>query len=1012
MHIPFTPNHVQLIAACYPPTAALLTSGPDYRPNSQELSRLTYYAVNKTGKLNKLGAEIEKRIKVEGRKAQAGNTRMRASLLISLAIMRALATECRRDIPLLTPSLLSAVDATLAALPSDLEVSAKAATLFTTWTTFTDGRLIGVDQNATKDYMSILDKFSAMSTVESRLTDHEFRNRTHLVGLAALTGAVTSEALYSSTSFRQQVPIIVSALFFNIQGVDLTALESESNALKGKASSPYLAEFRARPPNERRAHSIHLHVDGERGPSATDVTSACLRALSSLFEHSTGSNVSTIMQAALDSINQRNGWQDVEHCRWLASKATEWTQYQYRYAVPMCLVEKLVEDQDISTTTSMHTSLAAMITAIFTSPTPLINLSTSDVVSNLVTLVLRRTAVNVVDPLLPSLTECIASLGTHVYYSDQIQDLTGEIVGRLVTVDSNGISAREQESNDASRVVALRHLIASLVGLLRAPGSHELMKETDGNTTSPLGSPKSSLSMEHPIRSSLDKVEGPHRTSRRSKVAPETWQDTVNLLCDDDYSVRADYAYALSFFIESEMTKRGEYIDKDGVRRLRPLAEGPVRQVNNIIGMLYGDDASRLLHAVHVHLYVLATAVSFRPRSQSSSPTRSLNEGSNDMVNVVPPTPTVSVSAPPAEGREESPARSHQGRPSLSISLNARSRRQSRTAKMLLNTPTCLSPSHVPLATASDYRNMLSVLTVVHEQLPVRGMLAGVPFLMSLDTFTRTPDDTDVAISGHITAIREVLARVWLVIGKIWECAELVQMAEYAIASIPNSSHLLPAAQRPGSLLLTTEQPVPISPSPGSWSGVDADAALRALLENQHMLDAIGMNREVLEQRLTAPWTTESAWKDSMEPQSTFDPLRGDGASARLKVAPALMHIENMSLQSLTRSTRGVGVSDLREALQGRSSMSNPALVNKAPSISTLDHAPPGHGDPVSSRLVPARSRVEKLRLNGNPTEVRDVLNKLRIGKQVGGSTMLKASFPALQRPEAKSSTFIPPYKS
>ena len=43
MHL-FTPNHVQLLNSCYPPTSSLLTAGPDYRPNPQELSRLTYYA--------------------------------------------------------------------------------------------------------------------------------------------------------------------------------------------------------------------------------------------------------------------------------------------------------------------------------------------------------------------------------------------------------------------------------------------------------------------------------------------------------------------------------------------------------------------------------------------------------------------------------------------------------------------------------------------------------------------------------------------------------------------------------------------------------------------------------------------------------------------------------------------------------------------------------------------------------------------------------------------------------
>ena len=73
-----TPNHVQLVSACYPPASALLTAGPEYAPNSQELSRLTYYAANRPGKIGKLGSELEKRVRVDCKKAAAGNTRARA----------------------------------------------------------------------------------------------------------------------------------------------------------------------------------------------------------------------------------------------------------------------------------------------------------------------------------------------------------------------------------------------------------------------------------------------------------------------------------------------------------------------------------------------------------------------------------------------------------------------------------------------------------------------------------------------------------------------------------------------------------------------------------------------------------------------------------------------------------------------------------------------------------------------------------------------------------------------
>ena len=77
----------QLISACYPPSSALLTAGPDYSPNSQELSRLTYYAANRPGKISKLGNELEKRVKAESRKAAAGNTRARAYVLHPFSLL-------------------------------------------------------------------------------------------------------------------------------------------------------------------------------------------------------------------------------------------------------------------------------------------------------------------------------------------------------------------------------------------------------------------------------------------------------------------------------------------------------------------------------------------------------------------------------------------------------------------------------------------------------------------------------------------------------------------------------------------------------------------------------------------------------------------------------------------------------------------------------------------------------------------------------------------------------------
>jgi hypothetical protein len=124
-----TPNHVALIDACYPQSAALVTAAPDYAPNSQETSRLVYYASNRTGKTQKLGLELERRAAHEAARAAASNPRNRASLLITLAIFKALATECRHELPLLTPFLIRTVSLVFSLLAGDLEVMARCASV-------------------------------------------------------------------------------------------------------------------------------------------------------------------------------------------------------------------------------------------------------------------------------------------------------------------------------------------------------------------------------------------------------------------------------------------------------------------------------------------------------------------------------------------------------------------------------------------------------------------------------------------------------------------------------------------------------------------------------------------------------------------------------------------------------------------------------------------------------------------------------------------------------------------
>jgi protein EFR3 len=513
---------------------------------------------------------------------------------------------------------------------------------------------------------------------------------------------------------------------------------------------------------ERRATSIHLHVTGETGPSSREVTNMAIRALSHLFGHSNGGQAATSMQAAIDCFNDREAWGQTQHCSWFAEHAAEWTQYQYRYAIPTRLVECLIQDQDTSQTVSRSEALAAMITAVFTSPTPLVNLSTSDIISSLINVGLRRISKNSDDALLPALVRSVSSLGTHVYYTDQIQDLAGELISRLVMVETTGYLAGVKCENDKARVQAVRYLVAGLLGLIHSAEVHDIADlDTDskgGHKSVPsspvLGGPGAE-------RASIDH-KGGAKGPRRKNVSADIWQDTVSLLCDSDYAIRADYSATLISYLEKEIPKLWDVTDTDGVKRIRPLAEGPVQQANVNYTILHGDNTTRLLNSLHAHIYALAISPNLGLPSPSHTPSsqRSINGDQIDSAAVTDETNTQDLTEPALQGRR-----------SLAI---PRTRKLSVMQHLLRNVPSKLTASTSVTATLSDYGNIMAIMTAIFTNLPVRGLLTGVPMLLALNAAVQL--EANEAVSPRISAIREILASCWITLAKVWDCSEILEV--------------------------------------------------------------------------------------------------------------------------------------------------------------------------------------------------------------------------------------------
>ncbi|KAG8685243.1 plasma membrane localization protein [Ceratobasidium sp. 394] len=285
--------------------------------------------------------------------------------------------------------------------------------------------------------------------------------------------------------------------------------------------------------------------------------------------------------------------------------------------------------------------------------------------------------------------------------------------------------------------------------------------------------------------------------------------------------------------------------------------------------------------------------------------------------------------------------------------------------------------------------------------------------LLALDQATSAIVDGDGANNGKSRkqAAREVIARVWITIGKMWECQEIVDTAETALANLPMPSYLPDLPPSHEDLLhppeLAVDWPELELPNFGESSTstkafIDPEVVLRALAANEHVRNLSGLSEDEILRRLGSEWSVEIALKNCVE--STQEVIRPEGGSPWIKISPAIMHIDNHSLQSISRTSREVGVGDLREAL-GRGGMSNAALGGA--SIRSLTS-----GDRTASVRL-AGTQAQGLMAPGTrpltgPKDVKDVLDKLGVGSPrtvSGGGSLLKASFPVLQKEPVAGTT-------
>ncbi|KAJ9125268.1 hypothetical protein QFC22_000223 [Naganishia vaughanmartiniae] len=938
---------------------ALPSSGIDtVKPLSQELSRLTYYAANKPGKLRAIGEELDERVAKHTRYAKSGNGKERVMLLISLAILRSLISECRRELGLFALSIVNCIDRSLeyALSPNssgssgtsstvgvDLELAVAAGAAFTSFTTYATSSTFGADDAALRTYLRVLERLAAMAVFQPRITgtvgldqkrtdrvddkstengDFEFRNRTRLIGLAAMIAAVQSSLLNASYSdFGTQARIFIPALITNIWLANLDELKLETAKVQIDTSpSPYFTEFQARRRlSGRRAPSLHAHIVGEKGPATSEVVGGALMTLRELIESCHSSQLTTCLQAIMDVLDRSSstahtasgsvisGWKDRERCCWLVECVASDAMLGYRYIVPLSLLEQLVAGtKDTAALGERELTLMEALISLFSAEKlSLVGIAPAELLNSLLDIIIARVRMNTSDILLPSLVRCILAIGSHIYYVDQTNDMIEVVINRIAETQA---LTKPLDNSDPSGTAktslpwcqeAIRIMIACMTNLIMASqpssGTTIVPSSRENNENRPLtdlaagGNPSSSHVTTPNVNGGASAL--PERSGRRNPISPEIWQDTLPLLCEATYGVRAEYARALVLYLRRELP-------------------ASVRVLTNGRGSEHGIHlkqarlgAIRFLHAMNATLYTLAisnrlgyagpaqlSAPAIAPTIQETAPTPFFESPQaatpNTAKSIDTPARAVPTPQPPNHSSNSSVQEDRRPPPPLIARRSSKlvSLPVHRMAGVAFGEETITEHALVDdmdkagdVATPGDYLALSSIIDITLDALPIESGIIVIPMLIAIDNDAgrilvprpnENDEDDEYFSMQRRRACKEVVCSAWQGIASHYAISELLNTVDQIQASFTRPS-VVPAGPfreaREG--LFPPDQPSQFAaihvPTP-SRPVINPEYAIQQLALNRRFQSDVKLPSEEIVQVLSRPWTVQEALGDSI----------------------------------------------------------------------------------------------------------------------------------------------------
>ncbi|KAJ5651857.1 hypothetical protein N7507_009283 [Penicillium longicatenatum] len=594
------PKHQVLTLKCYP---RYQKGVAEVKPNPSELSYLLYYASTRRSKLTKVGGFLEKKVAKDVWRRRLGNVQ------VALHIISGLIEKVPRDLPIYVGSVLSVIETVLRS--NEISMVEDSIATFETFCRHQDIAIISAEQGIAQKYREVIRLYASFADPSSDLyspakVSPPVSIRWRNAGLRAIRSIVSSESLAADGG--NSLKIILPVLLENLYSAD----EDVLIPLKARLHEDKEPERDGgRAPRRMSAATVHTVDTVEADPalaaqSTADVDrkaemDARLLALRCLERITvSGSNrgqmriaASIIMRFIANKRFPRTNSQgqpseqhhDGNWATSLIELIANWCPVQVRFVILMTAMDTLFETNPTEKALDSAFTILSVVDWLLKSSVNMIGLSVMDILSGLM-----QYASSILSPqegdgekkadlqadssshissqrrsLLTLLEQCIGDLATHIYYGDQVADMTRAILRRFKQAMNNDTAA-------PSALATVHESTASPVAVTQS-GPDINGEKVKYDAYSHAAARSTALRAVKAIFVVANLKKATPTSETRNPVGIHVWEGTHSLLRDSDREVRYAYADAFLAWLRLETNKDDLKVRSDTPKYVKPTSK-------------------------------------------------------------------------------------------------------------------------------------------------------------------------------------------------------------------------------------------------------------------------------------------------------------------------------------------------------------------------------------------------------------------------------------------------------